>query len=490
MAALIWLPLLLPSLLAALGFGLRRRRWTMWLPIAAAAVVLLAGIALLVAVQGSGAVVAGAGLLRADPLSAWLLSVVGAVAVISLWGGLPEPGTEERAGGVHAALLCLFLAAMTLAVTADNLGLMWVAIELTTITTAFLVASGGGRNALEAAWKYVVLGAVGVAIAFLGIVLLSAASQSGGEATLSWTLLLQRAPVLDPALLRVAGALTVLGFATKAGLAPMHAWLPDAHSQAPAPVSGLMSGVLLSVACYAILRVQAVVDAAVGPELMRTLLLTAGLLSLTVAAGLVLTQRDYKRLLAYSSIEHMGLLALGAAAGGQLAIAALLLHMLGHGLVKATMFVLAGRISSLTGSHRIADVHGLLQRRPDLGGPFLLGAAALLGLPPFVTFFTEVAIVVAGFQRGLTLPFLAACGLLLLGFAGIARQVLAMTVGAGRVRGAAGGSAASPSTAPGSGWPRRAPVVVALGLTAVLGFAAWPLAGTLLAAVAALGGVR
>jgi hydrogenase-4 component F len=575
MAALIWLPLLLPALFAGVALVLRQSPWTRWLPVAAAAVLLLDGIALLLAV-GGGPVVAGAGLLRTDLLSGWMLAVVGAVAVVSLWGGIAagddRPGVEhpraehprgprgadrpDATGGNLAAgsdrpvlrtglatpLLCLFLSAMTLAVVADNVGLMWVAIELTTITTAFLVASGGGRNALEAAWKYVVLGAVGVAIAFLGIVLLSTAGRAAGDATLSWTLLLQHAGALDPTLVRVAGALAVLGFATKAGLAPMHSWLPDAHSQAPAPVSGLMSGVLLSVAFYVILRIQAVTDAAVGPGLMRTLLLVGGLLSLAVSAGLVITQRDYKRLLAYSSIEHMGLLALGAAAGVPLALAAVLLHMLGHGLVKAAMFLLAGRISALTGSHRIADVRHLLARRPDLAGPFLLGAAALLGFPPFVTFFTEVGIVVGGFQAGLTWQFAVACALLLIVFAGIVRHVFAMTLGAGSATahdpehapraghaamdgvvipaataatvpasvgtGPTGPSTASSSPVPRTGAarpaaaptqpaagdpdrrPRLLPVVLALGLAGVLGFAAWPLAGTLLDAVAALGGSR
>jgi len=486
MAVSIWVLFGLPLALAGLCAGQRGLPWTRWLPVLSAAVLLVVGGVLVWTVGASGALSTASGLLRVDALSAWMLLVVGAVAVVALWGGLdPEPATgwsslsvgsrqarpaevssavgsrQARPAEVSSAagsrqarpaegsstagsrqarpaegsqwlstLLCLFMAAMTLAVVADNIGLMWVAIELTTITTAFLVASKGGRHALEAAWKYVVLGAVGVAIAFLGITLLSAASLAAGEATVSWVALLAHASQLDPTLTRVAGALAALGFATKAGLAPMHSWLPDAHSQAPAPVSGLMSGVLLSVAFYVILRIQAITDAAVGPGLMRTLLLTAGLLSLAVTAGLVLTQKDYKRLLAYSSIEHMGLLALGAAAGGPLAIAAVLLHMLGHGLVKSSMFLLAGRILSYTGSHRVADVRNLLRLRPDLGAPFLLGAAALLGFPPFVTFFTEVGIIVAGFQRGLLWPMLVACVLLLVVFAGIARHALAMTLGA------------------------------------------------------------
>ncbi len=487
MAMLIWIPLILPLALGLVG-GLRQRSaWTLWLPVASAAALLGVGVVLILQVRGGGPITTAAGLLRVDSLSAWMLTVVGAVAVVALWGGVPHRTDRSRNIGRFAGLLCLFLAAMSLAVAADNIGVMWVAIELTTITTAFLVGSRGGRGALEAAWKYVILGSVGVAIAFLGIVLIFAASRTSGAPSLSWVVLLAHAGSLDPTLTRAGAALAVLGFATKAGLAPMHSWLPDAHSQAPATVSGLMSGVLLSVAFYAILRIQAVADAAIGPALMRELLIAAGLLSLAVTAGLVITQKDFKRLLAYSSIEHMGLLALGAAAGGPLAMAAVLLHILGHGLVKSSMFVLSGRILGFTGSHDIADVRNLLRRRPDLGGPFLLGAAALLGFPPFVTFFTEVAIIVAGFQRGLGWQMLVACILLLVVFAGIARHVLGMTVGTDPDPDVARTLPAPPDK---PARFRQIPIGIALGVSAVVGFAAWPLAGPLRAAVAALGGVR
>ncbi len=487
MAIVIWIPLILPLVLGVVS-GLRQRSaWTLWLPVASAAVLLGAGVVLILDVSDRGPITTADGLLRVDSLSAWMLAVVGVVAVVALWGGVPHRTDRSRNIGRFAGLLCLFLAAMSLAVAADNIGLMWVAIELTTITTAFLVGSRGGRGALEAAWKYVILGSAGVAIAFLGIVLIFAASRTGGAPSLSWVVLLAHAGSLDPTLTRAGAALAVLGFATKAGLAPMHSWLPDAHSQAPATVSGLMSGVLLSVAFYAILRIQAVADAAIGPALMRELLLAAGLLSLAVTAGLAITQKDFKRLLAYSSIEHMGLLALGAAAGGPLAIAAVLLHILGHGLVKSSMFVLSGRILGFTGSHDIADVRNLLRRRPDLGGPFLLGAAALLGFPPFVTFFTEVAIIVAGFQRGLGWQMMVACILLVVVFAGIARHVLAMTVGTDPDPEVTRTLPAPPDK---PARFRQVPIGIALGLCAVVGFAAWPLAGPLVAAVAALGGGR
>jgi hydrogenase-4 component F len=334
-----------------------------------------------------------------------------------------------------------------------------------------------------------------VAIAFLGIVLLYAATLASGTPTLSWVVLDQAGLPMDPSLVRVAAGLAVLGFATKAGLAPMHSWLPDAHSQAPAPVSGLMSGVLLSVAFYAILRVQAVVDPVIGPELMRGLLVTAGLLSLTVSAALIVRQRDLKRLLAYSSIEHMGLLALAAAVGGPLALTAALLHVLGHGLAKSSTFVVSGRILATEGTTTIAGIRSLFTRRPGVAIPFVVGMAALLGLPPFSLFFSEVAIVVAGFQGGLGAVMVVAVALILVLFAGLARHTATMLFAPARIDD--GHVVALPADGDGpEGHPDRSahgprlPLVIALGATAVVAFATGPLSSLLAQAAALLGGTR
>lgn len=505
MASLIWIPLLLPAIIAPTAWWRRGDRWTRGADLAVAAVALGTGIALLATVHASGPLSAGA-VLRADALSAWLLTTIGAVAVTALWGGLATKETRADPDGRYTALICLFLGAMSLAVLSDNLGILWVAIEATTIATAFLVGHRQSPGSLEAAWKYVVLGSVGVAIAFLGIVLLYASTVAAGSPTLSWVELADGGIPLDPDLTRVAVALSVLGFATKAGLAPMHSWLPDAHSQAPAPVSGLMSGVLLSVALYAILRIQAVGDASLGPAFLRGLLLAGALLSLAVAAGMILAQRDYKRMLAYSSIEHMGIMALGVAVGGPLATAAVLLHMLGHGLVKAAMFVVAGRILASEGSTRTLDVAGLLTRRPDLARPLLVGTAALLGFPPFVLFFTEVAIIIAGWRADLGWAMGIALVLLLIVFAGLTRHVLAMTLGP-QVGSAplhrtslealpeverARSLDASPQKPDEKhvASHRQAPVLVALGVAAVLGLLATPLAAQLIEAASVLAGAR
>ena len=475
MTVLLWLPVLVPTILGAVIAWRHSDAFAKYVPLAVALVILASGIALV----AKGQVVTSS-VLRADATSSYVLLCVGAVAVVALWGGLSALSLDVRSD----ALICAFLAAMSLAVLSDNLGVMWVAIEATTIATAFLVGHAGTRGATEAAWKYVVLGSVGVAIAFLGIVLVYASSRASGSPTLSWVALTSGNIVLSPHLVRAGVALAVLGFATKAGLAPMHSWLPDAHSQAPAPVSGLMSGVLLSVAMYAILRVQAVGAAHIGVGLVHGLLLTFGLLSLAVAALLTLTQRDYKRLLAYSSIEHMGIIALGVGSGTSLGLMAALLHMLGHGVVKAAMFVVAGRVLNVSGTSRIAEVTGLLRRRPDLGWPFLVGSAALLGFPPFVTFFTEVAILVALTEAGLWWAAGAAALLLLVTFIGIARQVLGMSLGALDPHPAAGDHALVED--PPSRF-RTAPVAIALLSGAAISFLALVFVPVLGAAAAALG---
>ena len=466
---------LLLAILAASGCGRARRRYA---GIVAASVILSCGLALGSAVLHDRTVTALGGQLRADALSAFMLIVVGSVGLTATWGGL-NPDPEADPGRLYAVLVVLFLGAMSLAVLADNLGVLWVAVEATTIATAFLVGHYRTRRSLEAAWKYVVLGSVGVAIAFLGIVLLYAATRAAGDATLSWNTLHHSPPALDPSLVKVAVALAILGFATKAGLAPMHSWLPDAHSQAPAAVSGLMSGVLLSVAFYAILRVQAVALPVIGIGLMRGLLVAAGLLSLAVAAALVLRQHDLKRMLAYSSIEHMGLLALAAAVDSPLAIGAALLHVLGHGLAKSSTFVVSGRILLAEGTTTISGIRSLLRRRPGVAIPFLCGMVALLGLPPFSLFFSEVAIVVAGLQRGMGWVMAVAVALVLVTFAGLSRHVSNMVFGSGD----APGLAAADQRAHGP----RLPLMLALGVTAVIGFAAGPFATLLTQAAAAVG---
>jgi hydrogenase-4 component F len=344
-----------------------------------------------------------------------------------------------------------------------------VAIEGTTLASVFLVNFERSRASLEAAYKYLLICSVGIGIAFVGTVLLyhaEALRQQGvaEEAAhgLRWTTLLALAPALSPRVLQLAFVFVVVGYGTKAGLAPMHTWLPDAHSEAPAPVSALMSGVLLSVGVYAIVRLLPIVDAAVGPAFARRILMALGLLSLAVAAAFLWNPGNYKRMLAYSSVEHIGLVALGLGFGGPLGVAGALLHVANHGLAKSVVFLLAGRIRAAYGTVDLAAVHGMLAGLPLTGRGFLLGLLALLGLPPFGLFTSEVMIFSAGFHANH--PWIAGIGLVLLvlAFGGLLRAAHGMLFGP------------VPALAPGGvGWLAAAPLAAALALLVLTGLA-WP----------------
>ena len=487
--AVLVVPLLAPLIAAALALLFGWRPFVAWSAVAASLAILGSGvIAAVLTVDGSA--VALAGTLRVDALSAIMLLVIGGVALIATWAGvaymrheLVAGETDARGAKQYGVLVPLFLSAMVLAVLASNLGVMWAAIEATTIVTAFLVGHRRGRAAVEASWKYVILCSVGIALAYLGTVLVYYASQHAGigvRGTLDWSLLAAHASQLDPGVMRIAVPLLILGFGTKAGLVPLHSWLPDAHSEAPAPVSALMSGVLLSVAVYALLRYRVIAVAALDVQFVRGLLLVVALTSIAVAASLLIAQKDYKRLLAYSSIEHMGLATLGVAVGTPLAVAALLLHVLGHGLAKAVAFCASGQILASEGTTKIAGVRGLMSRQPALAGVFALGLAALLGLPPFSLFASELALARAGANAGLAWAVGIAFLLLVVVFVAIAGHVAGMLFG--REAGAP-----APVAEHRVGRAALAPLVTGLVALAILGVLAQPLGAALKAAGAIVG---
>src|SRR3989475_649108 len=430
------------------------------------AIVLTAAAAGAVAVQVShaGSIVALGGLFRADGLSAWM---IGLIALVSLLAAIEAPYTVPSAAvGRFRPLFHLFVFTMLLAVSTDDVGLMWVAIEGTTLASVFLVNLERSRASLEAAYKYLLICSVGVAIAFIGTVLVYFADihQFGHEAhALRWTTLVRLAPGLPPRVVELGFVFLLVGYGTKAGLVPMHTWLPDAHSEAPAPVSALMSGVLLSVGVYAILRFKPAVDLAARPGFARSILLALGLLSLAVAAAFLWTSPNYKRMLAYSSVEHIGLVCLGLGFGGALGTAGALLHIANHALAKSVVFLLAGRIRVAYGSAEIAAVGGLMRRVPRTGAGFLAAMLALVGLPPFGLFVSEVMIFAAGFTQGF--PGVAGVALVLLvfAFAGLLRGAHAILYG-------------TPPREPAAevpGWRPVLPVAAALLLLLLTGLA-WP----------------
>lgn len=293
----------------------------------------------------------------------------------------------------------------------NNAGLYWIAIELTTLISTFLVAFERDAASIEAAWKYIIVVSAGISLALLGTVLFywSGTFVLGPTYDMTWSALRQAAPKLNPELVSVSFLLVLIGYGTKVGLAPMHTWLPDAHSEAPAPVSALLSGALLNTAMIGIIRYLSVANAAGISAMARGTLLALGAFSLFVAAFLIVRQTGIKRLMAYSSVEHMGMIALGFGFGGQLGIAGALYHMLNHSLNKSVMFFGAGSIMRAYNTKRIPSIRNVGQYYPVVGGLWLAGAVAITGAPPFGLFLSELTIIRAGLaeRQALLVVFMA-----------------------------------------------------------------------------------
>ncbi|HEY6023612.1 MAG TPA: hydrogenase 4 subunit F [Pseudolabrys sp.] len=302
----------------------------------------------------------------------------------------------------YHAMYQMMMFGMNLALVANNIGLMWVAIELATLTTVLMVGIYRTHEALEAAWKYFILGSVGIALALFGTILVYMAARpiiGEGLDAMVWTILITRASQFDPALLNVAFVFLLLGYGTKVGLAPLHAWLPDAHAEGPTPISAVLSGLLLNVALYALLRFKmllALNPVAIAPG---PLMVTMGLISALFAAFMLYRRRDIKRMFAYSSIEHMGIIVFAFGMGGPLANFAGLLHMTMHSLTKSAIFFAVGHIAQVKGTQKIADMGGLTVTHPVLGWGLVLGVVAIAGLPPLGIFMSEFLVVSSTFAR-------------------------------------------------------------------------------------------
>jgi hydrogenase-4 component F len=354
--------------------------------------------------DGSTLHIAG-GWLGLDPLGAVFLLPTGLLYAAA---GVYSPGylrRESREGYAafsrrYFAYLNLFCLALLLVPIATDYGTLWIAVELTTVISALLVALDRTDAALEASWKYVLIASAGLGIALLGVILLYAAGTSslGTDYLPRYTTLLGD-PHLRPDIVKTAFLLATVGFGTKAGIAPMHTWLPDAHSEAPTPVSALLSGALLAAALYAVLRFYQATVVADGPEFPRRVLIVFGLVSLAVAAVFVLRQESYKRLLAYSSIEHIGLIALGIGFGTPLAVAGAMLHVINHAAAKGLAFFGAGSILRRYDTKEVGKVGNALDLLPWTGPMFLFAALALCGLPISGIFRSEFQIVAGGFSR-------------------------------------------------------------------------------------------
>jgi len=298
-------------------------------------------------------------------------------------------------------LFNLFCFSMFCVPAMNHLGMLWVAIEMTTLISAFLVGFYNSKESVEAAWKYIIICSVGIIFALLGTILFSYVfSNSGLSKSLNWSDMAPVAHILDKNILKVAFIFILVGYGTKAGLAPMHTWLPDAHSQAVAPISALLSGVLLKTAIYAILRFGIIIIKSGELIYFMHLMTIFGVVSLIISSGLILVQKDLKRLLAYSSIEHIGIISIGFGLGSPLAISAAILHIFNHAVTKSLMFFGAGNIVKAYKKHNMNAISGVIKVLPFTGIIMFLGMFALTGFPPFSIFISELMIIIAAFNKG------------------------------------------------------------------------------------------
>ncbi|MDE2182188.1 MAG: hydrogenase 4 subunit F [Alphaproteobacteria bacterium] len=316
----------------------------------------------------------------------------------------------------YHAMYQVLMGAMNLALLTSVTGLMWVAIEIATLTTILMVGIYRTHEALEAAWKYFILGSVGIALALFGTILVYSVAQpvvGNGLPAMTWTTMTENAARFDPTILNIAFVFILLGYGTKAGLVPLHSWLPDAHAEGPTPISAVLSGLLLNVAIYAILRFKMVMAANPATIAPGPLMIALGLASVVFAALMLYRRRDIKRFFAYSSIEHMGIIAFAFGVGGPLANFAGLLHMAMHSLTKSGIFFTIGHITRIKGTQKVADLSGLTSSHPTLGWILVASVVAIAGLPPFGVFTSEFLVVSSAFGRHPLLVVILVIGLLL-----------------------------------------------------------------------------
>jgi hydrogenase-4 component F len=393
-------------LILVLPYG--RRTWV--IAAGASSVALVAAAAISVSVSRDGPSLAFDEWVYVDALGVIVADLVAVVGLLAIVNSQPYIQRELEHGEIDArharryyALVLGFLGAMLAVPVSNNLGAMWIAIEAATIVSALLVSIHRDRAGLEAAWKYLILGSVGIAFALFGTMMTFYAAEpilgDSGDA-LNWTTLRDAAGQLNPEVMRLAFVFVLVGYGTKAGLAPMHTWLPDAHSQAPSPVSGLLSGVLLKCALVALLRFGVLADLSVGGDFRDFALIAFGIASIAIAVPFILVQGDLKRLLAYSSVENVGIIVLAAGIGGPIATYAAMLHIVAHSLTKSSLFFSAGSIVQAYGTRRLHRMRNLVDASPAAAIVFAGAVVAVSGFPPFALFVSEFGLLSGAFAEG------------------------------------------------------------------------------------------
>ena len=432
---LLAIPLTGAVLLAMFG----ARRWAPEANVLVSLATFVAACALTVRVISAGTLTAANAQFFIDPFNVFLVALTSFVSLTTSLFSRPYMRIEREHRRVGPAQLRLyhsmyqlFITAMLVALTTNNMGLMWVAMEAATLSTVLLVTLYRTPASLEAGWKYFILCGVGIAQALFGTILLYFASEkilgAEGMGALLWTNLNNVKDQLEPTVLGLAFVFLVVGYGTKVGLAPLHNWLPDAHAEGPTPISAVLSGLLLNVAIYAVVRCKVLVEGALHSALPSKILMGFGIVSVVLAAFFLWRQRDIKRLFAYSSIEHMGIITFAFGMGGPVANFAALLHMTVHSLTKSAIFFAVGHAAQKAGTQVMDDIRGLITLSPAVGWGLMLGTLAILGMPPFGVFASEFLILTTAMREQ---PWATPILLMALGvaFAGIFRRVQPMVFG-------------------------------------------------------------
>ena len=411
--AILWIPAVAIPLLALVP----NYRIGAALNVLASGLVFAAGVSLLFVER------ARSDILIIDDFNIFLVTVTTFVAFTTSIFSASYIGHEIEIGRLtpvflrfYHALYQAMIGAMNVALVANNIGLMWVGVEVATLSTVMMVGIYRTPEAVEAAWKYFILGSVGIALAFFGTILVYLVAQEAlgeGLAAMAWDVMVQKAAQFDPRLLSLAFVFLLVGYGTKVGLAPFHAWLPDAHAEGPTPISAVLSGLLLNVALYALLRFKMLMAANPATLDVGIIMIVLGLVSLVFAAFMLYRRRDIKRLFAYSSIEHMGIVTFAFGMGGPLANFAGLLHMTMHSLTKSAIFFAVGHIAQVKGTQQIAQISGLSVTHPVLAVGLAMGVIAIAGLPPFGVFLSEFMLVSSTFARQPLLAVVLVFGLLI-----------------------------------------------------------------------------
>jgi len=435
----LWLLLGIPLLGSLVLAWLGARRWAPEVNVAFSGATFLAGAALTRRVLIEGPMLRGQEQFFVDSFNVFLVVLTTFVGCTTAVFSRPYMRVEEHHGRVNRGRLRLyhsmyqlFMFTMLLALLANNLGVLWVAMEAATLATVLQVSLYRTAASIEAAWKYFILCGVGIAQALFGTILLYLAAEkvlgAEGSTALLWTHLNAVKGQLEPTVLALAFVFLLVGYGTKAGLAPLHNWLPDAHAEGPTPISAVLSGLLLNVAVYAVVRCKVLVEGATHSGLAGHLMMGFGLLSVGLASFFLWRQRDIKRLFGYSSIKHMGIITFAFGMGGAVANFAALLHMTVHSLTKSAIFFAVGHACQKAGTQLMDDIRGLVVISPTIGWGLMIGTLAILGMPPFGVFTSEFLIVTTAMrEQPWTAPLLLlAFGV---GFAAIFRRVQSMVFG-------------------------------------------------------------